>query len=260
MERYGVIYKITNLNDGRCYIGQTVQHEETRWQYHIKHSKTPLNKAFKKYGIENFKFEVLMTCFDREYLNKMEKEFILVYNSYLKGYNQTTGGESTVFTEEVRNKMRKAKLGKTGTKTRWIKVVNNLTGEEKIVYGVKGAVALGINSSNIRLCLCGKRKQAGNHSFSYIENDANESGSTEIKNSEHAQRLESEPTKVEQNDSTRHRDPRLYITNNKDQIIKDYLELNSSYKVAEKHNLVPKTLRVYLKVFGVLEIKNRIVK
>lgn len=91
------IYKITNLINGKSYIGLST-HIEDRWQYH----KTPYNwerekdkllyKAIIKYGIKNFIFEVLEECLPEE-LSEKEKYYIEKYDTYKNGYNMTAGGE-----------------------------------------------------------------------------------------------------------------------------------------------------------------------
>jgi group I intron endonuclease len=60
------IYKITNKINGKCYIGQS-QHIEKRWTDHktASHNQNdkgyeyPLYRAFRKYGIDNFTFEII---------------------------------------------------------------------------------------------------------------------------------------------------------------------------------------------------------
>ena len=80
------------------YIGQTIRDPNTRWCGHknaIKAGKgcPILQKAALKDGIENFKFEVLIICFDDD-LNIYEKEYIKKYNTLApNGYNATEGGE-----------------------------------------------------------------------------------------------------------------------------------------------------------------------
>ena len=55
----------------------------------------PLYRAFRKYGIENFSFEVIEKCFLEE-LNSKEKKYIEQYDCIVpKGYNQTLGGQSS---------------------------------------------------------------------------------------------------------------------------------------------------------------------
>lgn len=91
------IYKITNTINGKCYIGQSINIEE-RWRHHHYPSKGvshyPLYLAFDKYGLENFTFEVLEECSQKE-LNDKEIAYIEKYNSYIDGYNQTRGGQNS---------------------------------------------------------------------------------------------------------------------------------------------------------------------
>lgn len=63
------IYKIENLINHKVYIGQSIN-IKIRWKNHLKVSKNPnsncyeypLYKAFRKYGINNFSFEILEEC------------------------------------------------------------------------------------------------------------------------------------------------------------------------------------------------------
>ena len=97
--KMGYIYKITNIITGKCYIGETIQHNyQRRWQKHLNSLKykegCPLLKSsMKKHGIENFKFEILIICFDQD-LVRYEKEYIKKYNSQVpNGYNILSGGQ-----------------------------------------------------------------------------------------------------------------------------------------------------------------------
>lgn len=92
------VYKITNIQNKKSYIGYAKDIEE-RWKAHkyrafhqSKEYEKTLYRAFRKYGLENFKFEVLMLC-DEDSLAKKEIEFIAKYDTYKNGYNETTGGE-----------------------------------------------------------------------------------------------------------------------------------------------------------------------
>lgn len=102
MEKY--IYKITNLIDTKVYIGQT-SNPQKRWKEHQqlgsityinnknKHSRLYL--AMRKYGVENFIFEVIEE--PTANYNDRERYWIQYYNSFLdknKGYNLTLGGEN----------------------------------------------------------------------------------------------------------------------------------------------------------------------
>lgn len=71
------IYKITNLNNHMCYVGQAVD-LAARWKQHIKRglgAETPtrnkLYPAMKEFGVENFSFEIIEEC-DRALLDERE--------------------------------------------------------------------------------------------------------------------------------------------------------------------------------------------
>ena len=98
----GIIYKYTNLLNGKVYIGQTIQELKER---HAKHVSVAFGKenghgynylihrAFRKYGVDNFSLEILERV-DNTLLNQKEREYIALYDSYEHGYNMTPGGES----------------------------------------------------------------------------------------------------------------------------------------------------------------------
>ena len=95
----GFIYKITNIVTNKCYIGETVQsNPNRRWKKHINcinynEGCPALKNAMKKYGIDTFKFEILIICFDED-RHKYEKEYIKKYNSQVpNGYNILDGGQ-----------------------------------------------------------------------------------------------------------------------------------------------------------------------
>ena len=62
------IYKITNISNGMCYIGQSVN-LASRWRQHIKRgigaeapTQNKLYPAMRKFGPENFVFQILEEC------------------------------------------------------------------------------------------------------------------------------------------------------------------------------------------------------
>lgn len=90
------IYKIENLITHHVYIGQSVD-IISRWRRHKDDYKKgekdyPLYQAIRKYGIENFSFEVIEECL-RSQLDEREQYWIKYYDSYYNGYNQTLGGQ-----------------------------------------------------------------------------------------------------------------------------------------------------------------------
>ena len=64
-----IIYKATNLINGKCYIGKTISKDFVKyWFNHLKEAfksekiKRVFHNAIRKYGPENFMFEVLEFC------------------------------------------------------------------------------------------------------------------------------------------------------------------------------------------------------
>jgi len=102
------IYKISNKINKKAYIGYS-NNIEQRWEYHLTHfnctkeyNKT-LYKAFRKYGINSFSFEIIEECFSREELLEREKYWIKFYNTFLNGYNETEGGDGRYLLGEANN-------------------------------------------------------------------------------------------------------------------------------------------------------------
>ena len=93
------IYKITNLINNKIYIGQSVDIKR-RWYYYTNPPKeldykSKIIPAIKKYGIENFKFEILEEC-PIDQLDERESYYINFYNSIIDGYNIIEGGQGHV--------------------------------------------------------------------------------------------------------------------------------------------------------------------
>lgn len=82
------IYKIENLTNNKIYIGQSI-HIEKRWLEHCSlSSKSLIGQAIKKYGKENFSFQILEEVEDISTLNHLEAEYIKKFNSLVpEGYN-----------------------------------------------------------------------------------------------------------------------------------------------------------------------------
>lgn len=89
------LYKLTNLVNGKSYIGVTKDPELRKRQHLTKMAvKNLVSKAVKKYGKENFKFEVICVG-TKEYICDLEQKAIVLYNSHAvwgHGYNLAYGG------------------------------------------------------------------------------------------------------------------------------------------------------------------------
>ena len=87
------IYKITNIKNQMCYIGQTKAGFKNRWRTHVKRglgceeqTNNRLHDALKKEGIENFTFQVVEIC-NEKILTERERFYINFYDSKNWGYN-----------------------------------------------------------------------------------------------------------------------------------------------------------------------------
>lgn len=91
------IYRITNVKNNMCYIGQGVD-VANRLTQHVKGSlgiqtiaDQRVHHAMTEEGLENWTFELLETC-PKEQLSELEKYWISYYKSNEFGYNRTSGG------------------------------------------------------------------------------------------------------------------------------------------------------------------------
>lgn len=102
IKAYGIIYKITNIKTGKCYIGQTIQ-PSLKERYKggiikgwINERKCYENQKFTEELIEkDFKAEVINYGICRYHLDKLEAYYIDKYNSCENGYNNQTGNHNS---------------------------------------------------------------------------------------------------------------------------------------------------------------------
>lgn len=109
----GVIYKAVSPS-GKIYIGQTVYKLSKRVKIHeylsIK-NKNYMANAIKKYGINNFSWEIIDYYDSRDNADFLERKYIKLYKSNIPefGYNLTNGGlgaNGYLHTEESKAKKR----------------------------------------------------------------------------------------------------------------------------------------------------------
>lgn len=108
------IYKITNIVNGKVYIGFTSKMPaKERFYQHLsvafcKNKNSYLYTAIRKYGKESFSFEILYQSTDRYYaLEVVEPNLIKEYDSRNRyvGYNIKSGGSCCEHTEETKIKI-----------------------------------------------------------------------------------------------------------------------------------------------------------
>lgn len=103
------IYKTTNLINQKIYIGQ---HTKSKDDSYLG-SGLLILRAIKKYGKQNFKKEIIKECFSIQELNELEFFYIKRYNSiFPNGYNLRSGGNNSLLSEEIKEKISKSRKGK----------------------------------------------------------------------------------------------------------------------------------------------------
>lgn len=141
------IYKITNIQNNKVYVGQTIRPIKNRFHRHIRDAMnnildTHFARAIRKYGPENFIIEQIDSAESQDELNQKEQYWIRYYNSVNSGYNETgaitkCGGNTykSKTKEEmivIGDKIRQTKLGEKNPMAKKIKRTNIITGEVEI--------------------------------------------------------------------------------------------------------------------------------
>ena len=141
------IYKMTNIQNNKVYIGQTIRPIKDRFNRHMNDAlhniiDTHFARAIRKYGKENFTIEEIDSANTQEELNQKERYWIQYYNSVKDGYNETDaiskcGGNTYQSKTEkemevIKNKISEGKLGAKNPMARKIKRINILTNESDI--------------------------------------------------------------------------------------------------------------------------------
>lgn len=110
-QKIWAIYKISNIENGKIYIGQTVEPTK-RWYQHRRDAATPkypLHYAINKYGASKFEFDVILNCNSQDYANWAEEELIKQYDCLVsngKGYNISLGGSVAPKSEQWKQAMK----------------------------------------------------------------------------------------------------------------------------------------------------------
>lgn len=164
--RYRYIYKITNLINGKAYVGQ---HDGSKGQYYC--SGAALNNAVKKYGKHNFSREILVKgLFNPELLDFLEQEAIEKHQTYAykypdKGYNLTIGGGGRLGSKQKPESIRKI-IDNAPSKS-----VNQFTKEGKFIKNYPSISEerrqTGVLVSTICRCTSGESMTGGGFIWSF---------------------------------------------------------------------------------------------
>jgi len=157
------IYKITNLVNGKIYIGQTIKNPKDRFIRHIyeavnkKNKKSLVLNAIRKYGKDNFKFDIIKSGnFNRQLLDELEIHYIQLYNSTNKntGYNILKGGNG---------------YDREGKKVYQYDIEGNFINEFKSI--MEAGRKLNINSHGISVCCLEKTQTSRGFRFKFYKTD-----------------------------------------------------------------------------------------
>jgi group I intron endonuclease len=125
------IYCVTNLVNGKQYVGQTVENRK------VGHGMA-ITMAYKKYGKEAFEYEKICTGInDRNTLNYLERFWIATHNTIApNGYNIEAGGtDKGIVAESTKQKLREHNLGKVIPIDVRKKISESLKGDKNPFYG-----------------------------------------------------------------------------------------------------------------------------
>ncbi len=112
------IYKITNVINGKAYIGQTCdprkRFQEHKTRCHNKH----LARAIGRYGIDSFEFEIIETLVGptaQAFIDSREEQAIAAgdYTNRHNGYNIKPGGANGPHSAETCEKIGACNRGRT---------------------------------------------------------------------------------------------------------------------------------------------------
>lgn len=154
------IYCICNTANNKKYIGQSVNVEERlrRHKYELlndKHFNTHLQRAWNKYGEDNFTFEQVLAC-DMEHLDMYERLYIIQLRTFDRrfGYNIEHGGNTNkVVSQSTRNKI---------SRTFQIKEINQ--GENNPMYGKE-------HREESKMLISKNKTRTGVYGVSYVHDD-----------------------------------------------------------------------------------------
>lgn len=169
----GIIYKVTHIESGRVYIGQTYSQKnktpdqllENRKIRHLRSARSDSRKkphfhlALNRYGIESFIWEVIAVANNVDELNRMEANFIKSFRSSSdeNGFNTRIEGDNRLYAAVVKIKMSGAAKG------RW----DGMTNEERASFLLKQQKGRD-NRPELRL-MASERMQANLSNPAYVQ-------------------------------------------------------------------------------------------
>lgn len=128
-----IIYILKNTVNSKVYIGQTWRTlEERKKSGYVGCPKICM--AIKKYGKENFYYQVLTFCSTQEVANILEAMFIKLYDSIKNGYNICFGGTNGVMVGRKHTSEARKKISAAGTGRIFSQETRNKISEKSKLY------------------------------------------------------------------------------------------------------------------------------
>ena len=176
----GEICVITNVNNGKQYVGQTVSHRKNHGKYRpfgyvgrfkdhlseaICNTKTKqcgyLNNAIRKHGADAFKVDLIKRC-ELCNLDEEEKVYIAKYNTmFPNGYNLTIGGKTTKcvnvqFSNTIQEKKKRIKVHTDESKnniSQSLRKLHESTNEFAQIFSQHTKTTFDEQASTLRTCI-----------------------------------------------------------------------------------------------------------
>lgn len=175
------IYCFTNKINNKKYIGSTIQSDPkiryNQHMYNARHKESikydyPLYQAIRKYGEENFDFEILeqIEC-DEDEIRKIEQKYIIKLNTLSpNGYNQTLDTFHPRNDPKTYEKMK-------NTKRELAKQVAEVDSQNNIIKIWRSIVdcseQTNLGEKHIADCCRGERHSTGGRTFYWIDENNN---------------------------------------------------------------------------------------
>lgn len=169
------VYQIRNIINDKVYVGSSKDIYKRKKQHFSsliqnKHENNKLQKSFNKYGLKNFKFEVLETLSDIKELINTEQYWIDKLNSVKNGYNIQPFAGCIKITEDIKQRMIENHADFSGNKNPSSKSVVRL--EDGVIYSTMKEACENNNIKHISsLCLAcySKNHIAGKYHWLTLE-------------------------------------------------------------------------------------------
>lgn len=124
------IYKITNINTGKMYIGSS-KDIERRWKEHVHNLKNDKHHSYKLQRSYNstknksvFQFEIIEEIEDQSKLKEREQYYIDLYDVFSNGYNCSAKVDNPKYTYKYEQMKEKSRI-KDGIYQEFIELFND---------------------------------------------------------------------------------------------------------------------------------------